>query len=275
MNAIHVNWTKPFGEGDYCLEDFEILTTILSALEWRKYNGKIKLVADKRAIDFYKKTGIDCIWDSIEELYVDDSINPKTFWAAGKLFALQKENAPVAIIDTDFIVWKKIDFDSLDDCTVIHFEDLYPDVYPVRDFFQMKDGYKWKNYNWKLEATNTAFAIFKSKELIEKYTESAIEFMKYAKETDDYLCYMVFCEQRLLHMVAHSMNIKISQLMECDELFAEKNQTYTHIWGMKQQMRDFNDLRVDFCKKCIRRIVTDFPDVESVIKNIEILKKYF
>ena len=38
MKAIHINWTKPFinkTHGEYMTEDFELLTTILSALMWR------------------------------------------------------------------------------------------------------------------------------------------------------------------------------------------------------------------------------------------------
>mgnify|MGYP000721346980 FL=1 len=39
MDAIHINWTKPFRNRfnvPYEVEDFEILTTILSALKWRE-----------------------------------------------------------------------------------------------------------------------------------------------------------------------------------------------------------------------------------------------
>ena len=45
MDAIHINWTKPFRNrfnSPYEVEDFEILTTILSALKWREKNGIIK-----------------------------------------------------------------------------------------------------------------------------------------------------------------------------------------------------------------------------------------
>ena len=49
MDAIHINWTKPFKNrfnAPYEVEDFEILTTILSALKWREKNGNIKMVTD-------------------------------------------------------------------------------------------------------------------------------------------------------------------------------------------------------------------------------------
>lgn len=278
MNAIHVNWSAPaFARGakEYFVEDFEILTTILSALTWKRLGGSIKLVADDIAIDFYKSIGICQIWDEIKELKVPDFVDPDMFWAAGKLFALSEEKAPVAIIDTDFIVWQNSYLDKIKDCATIHFEDLYPDIYPSKDYFEMKDGYVWEDYNWNIKAANTAFAVFNSQKLLDEYTKTSIKFMRYAKKSDDYLKYMVFCEQRLLPMVADKTGAEIVELQNCDALFENSNQSFTHIWGMKQQMRDNPKLRNDFCKRCIRRITTDFPQMETVIKNINVLKKYF
>ena len=62
MDAIHINWTKPFRNrfnSPYEVEDFEILTTILSALKWREKNGNIKMVTDSVGAQYYKKTGLD------------------------------------------------------------------------------------------------------------------------------------------------------------------------------------------------------------------------
>ena len=64
MDAIHINWTKPFRNrfnAPYEVEDFEILTTILSALKWREKNGNIKMVTDSVGAQYYKKTGLDVI----------------------------------------------------------------------------------------------------------------------------------------------------------------------------------------------------------------------
>ena len=142
MNAIHINWTKPFINkinAPYAIEDFELLTTILSALNWRRHNGKISMLTDSTGAEYYRRIGIDRIWDDLKIVLDDVDVNPDVFWAAGKLFALSTVKAPVAIIDTDFIVWEPIDFNSLADVTVIHFEDLYPDVYPPKEYFNMKN----------------------------------------------------------------------------------------------------------------------------------------
>ena len=50
---------------------------------------------------------------------------------------------------------------------------------------------------------------------------------------------------------------------------------FTHTWGMKQQMRDNAFLRADFCRRCIKRIIKDYPEMKNIIMNIENLKQYF
>lgn len=46
------------------LTDAEILVMIISALEWKKHNGRIKLLTDNKGYNFIKKLGIEFIWNS-------------------------------------------------------------------------------------------------------------------------------------------------------------------------------------------------------------------
>ncbi len=277
MNGIHINWTKPFTNktnSDYETEDFEILTTILSALKWREKNGSIRMVTDTVGHEYYKKTGLDVIWNGIDVLLDDIDVNPNVFWAAGKLFALKKQNAPIAMVDTDFIVWEKINENTLADVNVIHYEDLYPDVYPPKNHFNMTE-YEFEDFNWNIKACNTAFCIITDAELLRYYTETAIEFMRHADEKNDFLTYMVFAEQRLLPMCTEKKGKSIKAFSELGNLFRDGDNRFTHTWGMKQQMRDNNMLRKDFCRRCINRIIKDYPYMSDIMKNIENLKKYF
>lgn len=283
MNAIHVNWTKPYrvrSELPYTVEDFELLTTILSALKWREKNGSIKMVTDDYGKEFYEKIGISHIWDGGIETSLNNvpqSINPSVFWAAGKLFALKSQTAPVTMIDTDFIVWEEILFDNLPAVTAIHFEDLYDDVYPDIGYFNMKTDYRFDpDWDWRLRAANTAFCVFKDSALLKYYTAEAIRFMENTSdEADDTLKYMVFAEQRLLPMCAQKMGVYCTAFSNLERLFTHGEDYFTHTWGMKQQMRDIPELRYDFCKRCVNRIIHDFPDMESVLRNIDCLKQYF
>ncbi len=278
MDAIHINWTKPFRNrfnAPYEVEDFEILTTILSALKWREKNGNIKMVTDSVGAQYYKKTGLDVIWNSVENILDNVDVNSNVFWAAGKIFALKEQNAPVAMIDTDFIVWERIDEEKLADVSVIHFENLYPDVYPPKDFFHM-DNYEFDNdFDWNIKACNTAFCVIKNEKLLRYYTDKSIEFMRHTSEQNDRLAYMVFAEQRMLPMCANMLNMSIMAFSVLNRLFKNGDNMFTHTWGMKQQMRDNAFLRADFCRRCIKRIIKDYPEMKNIIMNIENLKQYF
>lgn len=280
MKAVHINWTKPFfarNSGDYYIEDFEILTTILSALKWREKNGSIKMVTDSAGKEFYLKNGMVDLWDGGIEAVLD-SINedPYMFWAAGKLHALSRESAPIAVIDTDFIVWDEILFDKLPPLCVIHDEDLYDDVYPGKEYFKMKEGYSFDTqWDWSVRALNTAFYVIKDNILLYEYTSEAIRFMNSAADNDDPLCYMVFAEQRLLNMIANKQGKEVMCFSTLERLFKNGEGWFTHIWGMKQQMRDNDELRYAFCRRCIDRILKDYPEREGMLRGIAALKRYF
>lgn len=278
MNAIHINWTKPYinkTRSEYCTEDFELLTTVLSALKWREKNGRITMVTDTEGKEYYERIGLSGIWDSVEALLDDVDVDPDVFWAAGKLFALSQKSAPVAVIDTDFVVWETMDFKGIKDAATVHFEDLYPDVYPSKDYFKVRDYAFDERLDWSLKACNTAFCVIKSEELLRLYTDTAIQVMRAADGGDDRLCYMVFAEQRLLNMCARILDKEVQAFSSLDELFSENEKRFTHTWGMKQQMRDNPALRYDFCKRCINRLMHEYPRMYPILKEIDNLKQYF
>lgn len=278
MNAIHINWTAPYRlktDAPYSAEDFELLTTILSALKWREKNGSIKMITDGVGMEYYEKNGLTRIWDSVECLLDDIDVNAKVFWAAGKIFALRSQSAPVVMLDTDFIVWESIDWDKISGAAAIHFEDLYPDVYPDKEYFKMR-GYEFDaDFDWSLRACNTALCLIKDEELLRYYTEQSVDFMRHADEEEDTLKYMVFAEQRLLPMCAKKLGVEMMAFSSLDRLFRDGEGCFTHTWGMKQQMRDNDALRYDFCRRCINRIVHEYPYMYAVMRDIDCLKRYF
>ncbi|MGN0164140.1 MAG: DUF6734 family protein [Candidatus Ornithomonoglobus sp.] len=278
MEAIHSTWTKPriYSAGGFFIEDFDILTTILSALKWREKNGTIKMITDSAGLEFYESRGMCGIWDSIETTLdeMPDSVNPEIFWAAGKLYALKSQNAPVAVLDTDFIVWDRIAFDSLGDLTVIHKEEINNDVYPDIHHFNMKYGYIFHpDLDWREKPSNCAFYVIKNNALKEDYLNEALQFIDNTADGDN-LTYMVFAEQRLMSMAAKRMGIEIKEFSNLERLFDNGENYFTHTWGMKQQMRDMPELRYDFCRRCVDRIRRDFPFFTEKLENIEELKKY-
>ncbi len=273
MKAIHVNSTAPFffkNPGKpYKIEDFNLYNTVISALQWRKVNGEIFMVTDKIAADYYRKLGIHKVWNGIYELIPEniEGINPDMFWAAGKLIALRDFPDTVALVDEDFIVWKKLELPD-DMVTVAHRENLSPDIYPDPDLFNVSDFSILEKLDKSVLPCNTAFLYIPDKSFREFYTSLSISFMKSAECCGDRLCHMVFAEQRLLGMLCSYSNIEVNTLLDKDRLFIAQ-EDYTHLWGAKQAMRDNSEYRKDFLDRCRRRILNDFPDYAYVIEAID------
>lgn len=285
MEAFHSNWTAPFYKGknsrNYFIEDFEILTTILSALKWREKNGNIRMVTDEIGAEYYKKIGIESIWnlgiDVTLDNIVHEEINPNSFWAAGKIYSLKYQEAPTVMIDTDFIVWNSVK-DLLKDkkvCT-IHKEDIFNDVYPKKEYFKLRNGYEFdKAWDWKERPSNTAFAYISDENFKNYYVDSAIEFMKNAISGEDKLRNMVFAEQRLISMCARKMGIVVEEISDLDTLFNKGQTDFTHVWGFKREIKKDFFTRSEFCIRCIRRIIKDYPEYEEVLANMKQMAYFY
>lgn len=273
MLAFHSTSSAPFfaksKQKHFKIERFDLYCTVLSALLWRKYNGKIIMLADSNAYFFYKSLGLEKVWDELKQEIPDDleSINPVMFWAAGKLLSLRSIKAPCVMLDTDFLVWKKLELGKT--ITAAHREDLSPNVYPPVSYFDMKPGYGFKNeFNESVLPLNTAFLYIPDESFKQFYISRAIEFMKSARNSADYLCYMVFAEQRLLAMCADYLKQPVSVLLDKDLLFYEQD-SFTHLWGAKQVMRESGKEQELFCRRCADRILNDFPEYKYAIEIIE------
>lgn len=284
IEAFHSNWTMPFLNSNPCkeyyIEDFEILTTILSALKWREKNGSIKMITDKVGANYYKSIGLENIWDLGIDISLDnisDRIDSNIFWAAGKIYALKSQKYPCVMMDTDFIVWENVD-DILNntELSVIHKEKIIEEVYPSKEYFKFKSGYYLdREWDWTVLPSNTAFMYISNNEFKEYYTETAIDFMSNLSNSYNKIINMVFAEQRLISMCAKRKNIEIKEIMSLENLFSNNQKLFTHIWGYKKEMKHNFNKRKDFCMRCIKRIIKDYPEYEDVIANIDNLKDYY
>lgn len=272
MDAIHVNSTKPFfvkhKNGDYFIEDFTLYNTVISALMWRKLNGDIFMCTDSIGKAYYEKLGITDVWNGVLPIIPDDmeGINPEMFWAAGKLIALREFNRECALVDEDFIVWKKLEL-SKNAVTCAHREELMPDVYPDPYCFGA-DFPLLDRLDKSVLPCNTAFLYIPDRSLRELYVNQSLAFMKSSQDCSDYLCHMVFAEQRLLAMLCGFTKTPVEALLDKDRLFVAQDD-YTHLWGAKQALRDNDEYRKEFLEKCRKRIRTDFPEYEYVIEAID------
>ena len=270
MNAIHIISTAPFfakKSGAFSVEDFDLYCTVLSALNWRRHNGAIALYTDKAGAAYYNSIGITDIWNEVRICIPDDleGIDPQMFWAGGKLFALREAKAPCVMIDTDFIVWKKLALGR--ELVAAHREELYPDIYPPLPYFRL-NGHILPPFSESVLPLNTAFLYLPDDDFREFYVSQAVAFMKSAYSCGDRLCYMVFAEQRMAAMCAEYTGTPVRTLLDKDCLFFPQD-SFTHLWGAKQAMRDDPALRADFCKKSAQRIRADFPEYAYTADIIE------
>ena len=237
MLAVHTFWSKPCrmkNYGDVIISDIEMLVLILSAIEWKKYNGKIIMMTDKEGYKYFEKNDILSIWEicrtDLEEI---EHIDAFSFWAAGKLYALNLVNKPCVMLDTDMIIWKRIDELLASDIVVAHKEEISDFVYPHPSTFEFKDNkeiivpHKW---DLSLPATNTAFLYIKDASFAKYYVEWAFKYMD-ALSTKNLspVQSMCFVEQRLLPICAKEKNITVSTLLDVKKL--EEQDFVTHLWG--------------------------------------------
>lgn len=282
MQAFASNWTRPYAvrcpDRPYQMTDFDLLTTVLSALVWRRENGSIRMITDDTGAQYYRSLGLTDLWDGGIFTYLNDipsAIDPCTFWAAGKLYALAATPAPCVMLDTDFIVWHSLSEHWNRPLAVIHREALNPAIYPAPSAFVLAPSYHFPtNWNWHEPACNTALTYFGNDTLRKTYVEQAMDFMQAARGQDD-LIYMVFAEQRLLAMCAQACGVPIHAFSTEQDLFQGNQRDFTHIWGFKQAMQEQPVLRELFCKKCVARIRKDFPIYANICQTIPQLRPYF
>lgn len=266
MDAFHSFWSKPNSVragGSILLPEFELLTTVLSALQWKKHNGSIKMVTDTPGAEFYESLGMTTLWDEIDTSLdeIGEEVDPIHFWAAGKLYALKKMQTPIVMLDTDLIIWKGLEGLWQYDIVTAHDEDLNPAVYPSPEKFHLKKGYEFPgDWDFRLKATNTAFLYLKDADFRDKYVDAAIRFFENVElEGLNPVTAMCFAEQRILPMVANAEKKSMGYLLDLG-MDVNAQDFITHVWGFKGVLTEVPEANAEFCDRCRRRIHEEFPE---------------
>ena len=284
--ALHVNWTRPtlMGNPDwkYGTDDFEIISTVLSAMLWRKFNGPIKLYTDKEGLEFYNSLGMTDLWnggiDSTTLTRIPQSVPADIFWAAGKIYAIRKEETPFVMMDTDLMVWDSIaPYIKGNKLMAYHPEDLY-DFYLPYELLKKPEGYTPnKKWDWSLNPYNTALTYFANDEdtanFKKAYTQQAIKFMtNNVERPEEMVSQMVFAEQRLFSMVAN-LNVGYPVPTFLDYMDQE-GKPFTHLWGIKYDARSDEQTQHELCVALGQALRQNFPDVRLSNPIEELINKY-
>ncbi len=278
MLAFHSFWSKPNRYrcgGQVRWEEFELLTMMLSALKWQEHNGPVRMVTDRDGAAFFEKKGLGGLWEGgigteLEE--IPERIDPVLFWAAGKLWALRRMEAPCVMLDTDLIVWRDVRPFLRGAIVAAHSEELTPEVYPDPRTFRMLPGYQSPaEWDLSLRPANTAFLYLPEKDLKNGYTEAAFAFMKgIDPQRMNPITAMCFAEQRILPMYAKARGADLEYLLDAPRL--DEQDLATHLWGYKRQMRQLEQERQAFCTRCVRRIRNDYPQWEDTLADWGLLR---
>ena len=280
MEAFHSFWSLPNAVrsgGTINFADFELLTAILSCLTWQKNNGPVRMITDSYGGQFFRSIGFDQLWDSIDTSLdqMDPDIDPVMFWAAGKLYALKTMPTPCVMLDTDLIIWKPILGLENRDIVAAHPEALNPMVYPHHSIFRFKDDYAFPtDWDFRLDAANTAFLFLKNADFRDAYVDEAIRFFRHVDLGDlNPVTAMCFAEQRILPMIAKTQKQDMAYLFHLMD--ANQQDFATHTWGFKTILRSNPQANEEFCMRCVRRIMTDFPEKAGLLQKHPALLKYY
>ena len=280
IKAFHSFWSKPNrikNNGAVVIPDFELLVMVLSALTWQSLQGPIKMITDSEGARFLTEQGLAELWSEPLDCSLDE-IPPERdaflFWAAGKLAALQTMECPCVMLDTDMILWKSIEPLLNNQVIAAHEEELMPDIYPDPALFALREDYTFpEEWDFTKKAANTAFLYMPDKELKEYYVSSALTFMDGLdrKELDPTVS-MCFAEQRILPMCIAAKGMKLEFLLDAKNLDAQD--FVTHLWGYKRILWESGAEREQFCRRCMRRIASDYPEWAKRLAQSPLIGRY-
>lgn len=281
MNAVH-SYKSIKSDSAFYMEDFEVMVMIMSALSWRRLNGKIKLYADEAFAKYVYDNNLDFLWDNGIDIKVlstpRTNINSKIFWAASKMDVINDMKENEVHMDIDFAAWSNLDdvFNEEFDVIVSHFE-------PVNDFTCYIDkellvppkGYVFnKNLDWNFPAINTSFIMFKNKEAKDIFCKECIRYMENNDTELPDSAQMVFAEQRLTAMALKFKGVNIKTLTDVESCM-NGSTNFIHLGGLKQHMKSDHNAKEHFNLACANKLIKSFPEYMDKIKQINCLKKYF
>lgn len=244
--ACHVNWVAPvYGgavysngnvkNGEYTIDDLEVLTTILSIAAWQKWHGPIHLFCDDVAASYYAKIGILALWDSID-LTVLKKMSPcyatQHFFAAAKVWVQKHLQTPYTILDTDAYLTGPV-LDPQYDLIASHEEALNKEhglnynqnggplpIYPALSDLIKNEAFKVpKAFSETASPINVAFLNINNAHLHSLYISTAWSYINKHYDAFNHIHKfnpqpICFAEQRLLGGICEGLSMKCNFLTD-------------------------------------------------------------
>lgn len=286
LRAYHTCWSAPSRARERLalappLADYELLTALLSALQWRAHSGTIALYADDLVAEFLDDAGLLEIWDGgVDTATLDATagdLDAPLFWSAGKLLALAAETAPIVMVDLDFIAWHALpQLQEPHDLVVIHRETLDNQVYAPPEKLSTAAGYEYDpEWSWEALPCNAAFVSFGEDGFREYFSSEALRFARGNHGPEPVPSSLtVFAEQRLLGMCAQKRGIAVVELLPLGGDLDDQPH-FTHLWGYKGRLAAHPGEADSFCRDCADRLTRDHPDWAARLASSAALGRYF
>lgn len=163
---------------DRTLPDFEVATMILSIRAYQKNVGDITLFADEAGMKWAIQNNIAHLYNDVKQISVDETIDRKKFWAAGKLEAWFRMKAPCVSVDIDAVLYSKPSMFS--DIVALHPEPPGWDVYSGSLLRDKVDDFTGLNYCGPRDEhppANVGILCINDDEFRQNYTDAALSLM--------------------------------------------------------------------------------------------------
>lgn len=269
-----------FGESAIDLPDYLLLMLKLSAVAWKKNNGKIILYTDTPMKEYLERKDVISVWDEINTDVLDNFeknypfINQTVFWSASKFACYNENKSPFVCLDTDLVVWKKLQFDPDVAFAFSHWELIEEGdkSYPPLSQLVTPESYKiYPGCNVCKRASNMSVTYFGNDEFKNRFVKEAFSFMTNNK-VDSQKKYatpeILYMEQRLPLAIAIQMNLKYQPIINSvwnplhsrftefdptygDYFFAKLDDAkpYTHMWFYKIYLQSDTKAREEYVKE--------------------------
>ncbi|MBN8248568.1 MAG: hypothetical protein J0L84_14150 [Verrucomicrobia bacterium] len=285
---FHTFWTRPqfvdpgrSAADSIELPDFEALTWLTSALEARRH-GRLRLVTDRRGLEFIGNIGLDWVYNggiSTELDAIPKGMDPGVFWSAGKLYAWASIGEPAVSLDPDAICWRPVMASA--PVVVLHAEDPCSEDYRHQQSRYSAFGFEDTGWDWQAEAMNAGVLMIADVAFARHYAAESIRFMtafsRHLEEVREaaappvglWADAMLFAEQRLLSLLLRRQRIPAAALAEYDprRRHVSLGSPCLHLWGTKQFYPRCREARVAFVNHLIGHLQREFPEAADLLKR--------
>lgn len=284
IDGYHAMWWNRPGQhipGEYEPAPYKVLTWILSALEWRKHNGDMKLYTNRAGYKYFEDKNLLGVWNRGVDTELVENIpfvvRPEIFWAGAKIYAMEQEPMENACLDTDHIVWHEIECADETDLLICNRELIVDDfekhhgedVFMVGSEIYPDDIYLPENYylEFDLESNNTAYSTaityFNNEKLKNTYIKEARRYMEsihHNRQEGELIdSRVLFSEQRTIALIAEG-KYRVRAINDSYE-----NPKSTHVATFKKRIGDKPKYQYWFYKTLLRRLRDDFPNYYAKI----------